>query len=264
MALQGTEKYLNKPIARALDPGGTHTPSDYSDETGFNAYAAMPMKNRPTLSDGKEIKLPGRETWVEGLTRAQTDPQYTPADAFKDSLHEFQRNGGAAVSHSPYFETARGRSIGHVLPFKLQNLVYPDQSPPTIELSDPAAALDFVSGPVEGFVGLMTEEQSTARINGMLAQLGREMSPAEVAQVSREFLASPQGQQMLVGNRIQLLDMLKDQMDPTQHQSLLDVYSGQGISMQLPDVPEVHIPAPQQPQPPQPPQQPQLIPRLGF
>jgi hypothetical protein len=178
---------------------------------------------------------------------------------FFESLKEFQRNGGAMIAPAAMRETARGRSIGHILPFNIQNMVYPDKSPPTIELNDPAAALDFVSGPLEGFVGLMTEEQSKARINDMLSKLGREMSPAEVAQMSTEFLNSPQGSQMLIENRMHLLEALKEGMAPAQHQSLLDVYRGQGVPeqfLQLPDVPEVHIPAPKPPQPPQPPQPP--------
>jgi hypothetical protein len=247
VALQLGDEYLYKPTLRAAGPSTSHSPHTYSDEQGFNAYAAMPQQNRPGIGpENAEIRLPGKEVWPEALRKAQTDPDYTSADAFADSLKEFQRNGGAQVNPVPIYETARDRSMGQILPFNLQNAVYPDQSPPTIELNDPAAALDFVSGPVEGFVGLMTEEQSKARISGMLAKLGREVTPDELAKMSSEFLASPNGQQMLTGNRIQLLDLLKDSMDPVQHQSLLDVYSGQGISMQLSDVPEVHIPAPQQ------------------
>ena len=237
-------KYGYKPIMRQVTPRAAHSPASYSDAEGFAAYAAMPYKNRPLLADGEEIRLPGAEVWTEGLIKAQTDPKYTVEDAFLESLGEFQRNGGAPVETAPLRETARGRSLGHILPFKLQNIAYADKSPPTIELNDPAAALDFVSGPLEGFVGLMTEKQSKARVSDMLSKFGREMSPAEVAQISTEFLASPQGAQMRIENRIQLLDTLKGSMATAQHQSLLDVYKGQGVSTQLPDASKVHIQAP--------------------
>lgn len=161
----------------AGDPKTTQHPSAFSNETGFAGYAKMPANSRPNIKDA-QIKLPGAEVYTNAIKEGMN-----PVEAFKLAAEEFYRIGGVQPDPISYNASLRGSSLLNFTGTDLAKHIYPDNTLPTISLSDPGLIEDFKI-PFEGLARHRIETKFLGQFEG------QGLEPARLQSFKKSYRAS--------------------------------------------------------------------------